>query len=339
MTLLVQSQVSLKPYNSFGVDVQAQYFAEAVNEQDVREAISYAAARNVPLWVIGGGSNLLLTRDVDALVLRMNSRGLRLLSDDGERVVVEAEAGEVWHSFVLWTLEQGFSGLENLSLIPGTVGAAPMQNIGAYGVEIKDVFAGLTALDRESGEVRDFDLADCAFAYRDSLFKQKSGRWVILRVRFNLRRTAALTLHYGLVQQHLLDQGITEPSPLDVSRAVCSIRSEKLPDPAVLGNAGSFFKNPLVSAETAAELKRAYPQLVAYPQADGQVKLAAGWLIEQAGWKGFREGDAGVHKLQALVLVNYGCATGTELLNLARKIQADIASRFGVELEIEPNLY
>lgn len=339
MTLQVQSQISLRPYNSFGVDVRARFFADAHNESDVREALAYAAVEQVPLWVIGGGSNLLLTRDVDALVVRMTSRGLRVLSDDGENVVVEAEAGEVWHPFVLWTLEQGLSGLENLSLIPGTVGAAPMQNIGAYGVEIKDVFAGLTALNRESGELKDFSLDECAFAYRDSLFKQQAGRWVILRVRFKLHRSVSLALHYGPLQQRLQEQGVSEPTALDVSRAVCSIRSEKLPDPAVLGNAGSFFKNPLVSAELAAELKQAYPGLVAYPQPDGQVKLAAGWLIEQAGWKGFRDGDAGVHKLQALVLVNYGSASGAQLLALAQRIQADIAKHFRVQLEIEPNLY
>jgi UDP-N-acetylmuramate dehydrogenase len=265
--------------------------------------------------------------------------GRRVLSDDGETVVVEAEAGEPWHPFVLWTLEQGLGGLENLSLIPGTVGAAPMQNIGAYGVEIKDAFAGLTALDRQSGELRDFSLADCAFGYRDSLFKRQAGRWLILRVRFRLRRHAELRLDYGPLRQQLAAQGCVAPTPQEVSRAVCAIRSEKLPDPAVLGNAGSFFKNPLVSAEQAARLREQYPGLVAYPADEGVVKLAAGWLIEQAGWKGFRDGDAGVHDKQALVLVNHGQATGGELLALARRIQADIAERFDVELEIEPNVW
>ena len=272
MSLQVQAQVSLQAFNTFGVDVRAQLFAEAHNDDDVREALAYAASHDVPLLVIGGGSNLLLTADIPALVLRMVTRGIRLLSDDGNRVVIEAEAGEPWHPFVQYTLAQGLAGLENLSLIPGTVGAAPMQNIGAYGVEIKDVFAGLTALDRESGELRDFSLEDCNFGYRDSLFKQQPGRWLILRVRFTLDRAAHL-------------------------------------------------------------------HLVSYPQADGQMKLAAGWLIERAGWKGFRDGDAGVHKLQALVLVNYGTATGLQLLDLAQRIQKDIAERFHVELEMEPNRY
>ncbi|WP_248796991.1 UDP-N-acetylmuramate dehydrogenase [Pseudomonas sp. MWU13-2105] len=339
MTLQVQAGVSLKPYNSFGVDVRAQWFAEAHSDADVREALAYAARHRLPLLVIGGGSNLLLTADIQALVLRMGTRGVRLLEDDGVNVVIEAEAGEPWHPFVLSTLAQGWSGLENLSLIPGTVGAAPMQNIGAYGVEIKDVFAGLTALDRETGELREFSLQECRFGYRDSLFKHAAGRWLILRVRFALSRVEHLHLGYGPVATRLAEQGVSQPTALDVSRAICSIRSEKLPDPAVLGNAGSFFKNPLVSAALAAELKSLHPGLVSYPQADGQVKLAAGWLIEAAGWKGFRDQDAGVHRLQSLVLVNYGAASGLQLLALARRIQADILQRFSVELEMEPNLY
>lgn len=339
MTVQWQEQVSLKPYNTFGIDVKARYFSQAHDDQEVRQALSQAQQRGLPVLVIGGGSNLLLTRDIDALVLHMASRGRRVLSDDGERVVIEAEAGEPWHPFVQWSLAQGYSGLENLSLIPGTVGAAPMQNVGAYGVEIKDVFAGLTALDRETGELRDFGLAECAFGYRDSLFKRSPGRWLILRVRFALNRTLQAHLDYGPVRQRLAEQGVAEPTAQAISEAICSIRREKLPDPAELGNAGSFFKNPVVSAEQVERIRAQYPGVVAYPQADGQVKLAAGWLIEQAGWKGHREGDAGVHRLQSLVLVNYGQASGAQMHALARQIQADILERFGVELEMEPNLY
>lgn len=338
MSLLLQESVSLKPFNTFGVDVRARLFVEAHSDDEVRAVLVEAQQRGLPLLPVGGGSNLLLTTDVEALVLRMASRGLRILEDDGERVLVEAEAGEPWHPFVLWSLEQGLVGLENLSLIPGTVGAAPMQNIGAYGVEIKDVFAGLTALDRQTGELREFELDDCAFAYRDSLFKQQAGRWLILRVRFVLSRNAALHLDYGPVRQRLLAEGIEAPSAADVSRAICAIRSEKLPDPAVLGNAGSFFKNPVVSVELAERIRAEHADMVSYPAAGGQVKLAAGWLIERAGWKGFREGDAGVHRLQALVLVNYGQASGAQLLALAQRIQTDIQARFGVHLEIEPNV-
>ena len=335
----VQSDVSLKAFNTFGVEVKARFFAQAHDDNDVGEALAYCAEHHLPLMVMGGGSNLLLTGDVDALVLHMASRGIQVVEDTGEQVIVEAQAGEPWHPFVLSCLEMGLYGLENLSLIPGTVGAAPMQNIGAYGVEIKDVFHSLTALDRETGQMREFSLQDCAFGYRDSVFKRQPTRWLILRVRFVLHRDARLHLEYGPVRQRLAEQGIAEPTPRDVSTAICAIRSEKLPDPAVLGNAGSFFKNPLVSAELARQLRQEYPALVGYPQADGQVKLAAGWLIEQAGWKGFRDGDAGVHRLQSLVLVNYGQASGLQLLALAQRIQADIASRFGVELEMEPNLY
>ena len=339
MTLQLQERISLKPYNTFGVEVAARWFAQAHDDIEVREGIAAAAQKGLPLLVIGGGSNLLLTRDVEALALRMASRGVRVLSDDGERVVVEAEAGEVWDGVVRWTLSQGFAGLENLSLIPGTVGAAPMQNIGAYGVELKDVFAGLTALDRQTGELREFDLEDCAFAYRESRFKREPGRWLILRVRFALSRVAKLHLDYGPVRQRLDEEGVTAPTAADVSRVICAIRREKLPDPAVLGNAGSFFKNPVVSADQAVALRQRYSDLVAYPQGDGQSKLAAGWLIDKAGWKGFREGAAGVHAQQALVLVNYGGATGSQLHDLALRIRTDIQQRFGVELEMEPNLY
>ncbi|SDC57259.1 UDP-N-acetylmuramate dehydrogenase [Pseudomonas guariconensis] len=334
-----QQRVSLKPYNTFGIDVKARYFTQAHDDAQVRQALAEAIERQVRVLVIGGGSNLLLTGDIDALVLHMASRGRRVLQDDGDRVVVEAEAGEPWHPFVQWSLTQGFCGLENLSLIPGTVGAAPMQNVGAYGVEIKDVFAGLTALDRETGELRDFALEECAFAYRDSLFKRNPGRWLILRVRFALSRTLHAHLDYGPVRQRLLEQGVHAPTAMAISEAICSIRREKLPDPAELGNAGSFFKNPVVTAALAEQIRERFPGVVAYPQADGQVKLAAGWLIEQAGWKGYRDGDAGVHRLQSLVLVNYGRASGAQVHDLARRIQADIYERFGVELEMEPNLY
>ncbi|BBR53101.1 MULTISPECIES: UDP-N-acetylmuramate dehydrogenase [Pseudomonas] len=334
-----QERVSLKPYNTFGIDVKARYFTQAHDDAQVRQALAEAIERQVRVLVIGGGSNLLLTGDIDALVLHMASRGRRVLQDDGDRVVVEAEAGEPWHPFVQWSLTQGFCGLENLSLIPGTVGAAPMQNVGAYGVEIKDVFAGLTALDRETGELRDFALEECAFAYRDSLFKRNPGRWLILRVRFALSRTLHAHLDYGPVRQRLLEQGVHAPTAMAISEAICSIRREKLPDPAELGNAGSFFKNPVVTAALAEQIRERFPGVVAYPQADGQVKLAAGWLIEQAGWKGYRDGDAGVHRLQSLVLVNYGRASGAQVHDLARRIQADIYERFGVELEMEPNLY
>ncbi|MGK9064434.1 UDP-N-acetylmuramate dehydrogenase [Stutzerimonas chloritidismutans] len=338
MSLSIETDRSLQPFNTFGIDASAARYAEARSDADVRDAIAEARELSLPLRVIGGGSNLVLTGDVDAMVLRMASRGIRILSDDGDQVVVEAEAGEPWHPFVGHCLALGLGGLENLSLIPGTVGASPIQNVGAYGVEIKDVFAGLTAMDRQTSELRDFELSDCEFDYRDSIFKREPDRYIILRVRFTLRRTPVLRLDYGPLRLRLQQEGIETPTPSDVGRAVCAVRSAKLPDPAVLGNAGSFFKNPVVSQAVAETLRERFPDLVAYPQPNRQLKLAAGWLIERAGWKGFRDGAVGVHEHQALVLVNYGGAEGMEVLQLARRIQADISERFGVQLEIEPNV-
>jgi UDP-N-acetylmuramate dehydrogenase len=340
MSLDIRTNASLKPFNTFGIEAKAAFFVSVQGDAELTEALAWAKSRDLRVLVIGGGSNLLLTADlIDVLVVRMASRGVRVLEEAGAEVLLEAEAGEPWHPFVLHTLELGLSGLENLSLIPGTVGAAPMQNIGAYGVEIKDVFAGLSALDRHTLQVRDFSIADCAFGYRDSVFKQQPERWVILRVRFALSRSAKVHLDYGPVRQRLAEQGILDPRPKDVSAAICSIRREKLPDPAELGNAGSFFKNPVVPTAVLESIRREHPDVVAYPQADGLYKLAAGWLIERAGWKGYREGDAGVHRLQSLVLVNHGGASGKQLHALAQRIQGDIQSRFGVALEMEPNLY
>lgn len=338
MTLRIERDHSLKALNSFGLEQRARFYAEAHDDADVAAAAAFAVAEGLALMPLGGGSNLLLTRDIDALVLRLANRGRRILRADCGGVIVEAEAGEPWHPFVLWTLDRGLVGLENLSLIPGTVGAAPIQNIGAYGVEIRDVFEGLTAYDLRHRRICEMSLSDCAFDYRDSLFKRQAGRYVILRVRFRLAHDAKLHLDYGPIRQRLAELGVTQPTAVDVSRAVCTIRSEKLPDPRELGNAGSFFKNPVVSTEQLERLRRQFPDVVAYPQGDDRAKLAAGWLIDRAGWKGFREGDAGVHRAQALVLVNYGHATGKEILALAQRIQADVYRRFAVELEIEPNV-
>jgi UDP-N-acetylmuramate dehydrogenase len=338
MTLQIREGISLKPYNTFGVDAHAAHFVEVTSDQQLVAALAYAEHQKLEVSLLGGGSNVLLLGDLAGLLIRMAGRGKRVLSTQGSRVMVEAEAGEPWHPFVCWTLQQGLVGMENLSLIPGTVGAAPVQNIGAYGVELKDVFAGLTAYDRQTGLYQAFAPDDCGFGYRDSVFKQQPGRWFILRVRFWLDHQAPLHLEYGPVRQQLAKMGVEHPRAQDVSAAICAIRGEKLPDPALLPNAGSFFKNPVVPLAQAAALAEQFPGLVAYPQAAGQAKLAAGWLIDQAGWKGYRRGDIGVHKDQALVLVNHGAASGAQILALARDIQADIHARFGVVLEIEPNL-
>lgn len=338
MSLVVGEGTSLQPFNTFGVAARAEHFTQVHDDDELRQALALAAREGWPVQIMGGGSNLLLTADVPGLVVRMASQGKRIVQVTDGQAVVEAEAGEAWHPFVRWSLAQGLMGLENLSLIPGTVGAAPMQNVGAYGIEVKDVFSGLTALDRHTGETRELTAQDCAFGYRDSRFKREAGRWVILRVRFALAYHAPLHLDYGPVRQRLAAEGIEHPTAIQVSEAICAIRREKLPDPAHLGNAGSFFKNPLVPHALVSALRQHYPDLVSYPAGEGMAKLAAGWLIDKAGWRGVRDGPVGVHAHQALVLVNHGGATGQQVLALARRIQADILTRFGVSLEIEPNL-
>jgi len=336
---LIREQVSLSAYNSFGLKTTARFFASVSNEQEIRTALAFAHKQKLPVRILGGGSNLLLTGDIEALVLHIQSRGLRVINHDGEQVLIEAEAGEPWHKFVLWTLSQGAYGLENLSLIPGNVGAAPIQNIGAYGVELRDYCHSLDALNLTSGQVQSFSAKECRFAYRDSLFKQQPGHWLILRVRFALSHKPQLQLNYGDIRARLATLTIENPTPEDISRAICAIRQEKLPNPAELGNAGSFFKNPIISAEQAEQLKQKHPKLITWPQPDDGVKLAAAWLIEQAGWKGFRENNIGVHQRQALVLVNYGGASGSKLLQLAHRIQRDIKDKFNVTLEIEPTIW
>lgn len=338
MTLLIERNADLRPLNTFGVAASAECLVRVAREQDLIMAVEYALEQGLELTLLGGGSNVLLTRDVPGLTVLVQNRGIRVLEDDGDVAVIEAAAGEPWHPLVQHTLELGLRGLENLSLIPGTVGAAPIQNIGAYGVELRDVFAGLTAYDRKYGAVRDLAQEDCAFGYRDSLFKQEPDRWVVLRVRMRLSRTAPLNLDYGAIRQRLAQAGIREPAAQDVASAVCAIRMEKLPNPAVIGNAGSFFKNPVVDAAQAEAIRADHPDLVVFAQPDGRAKLAAGWLIDSAGWKGHREGDAGVHSEQALVLVNHGRARGADILSLAARIREDIVTRFGIELEAEPRV-
>ena len=322
--------------NTLGLPARARFLARVDSEADLRAVLTSVTARNLPVNILGGGSNIVFAGDVPGLMVRMAIPGLRVLADDGEGVIVEAGAGEVWHDFTERTLAMGLGGLENLSLIPGTVGAAPVQNIGAYGVEIKDVMHSLTAFDRETGRFVEFATADCAFAYRDSRFKSgQPGRHVITRVRFRLSRRPALRMDYGDIRQALAERGVRHPTAADVARAVIAIRRSKLPDPARLGNAGSFFKNPVVPAAQAETLKAAHPNLVAYAQPEG-CKLAAGWLIEQAGWKGLQRGAVGVHDRQALVLVHRGGGSGAELLKLAADIRASVLEKFGVALEQEP---
>ena len=338
MSVTIQEQVSLRQYNTLAVDVQARYFAAVQSLAQLQAALAWAEEHSIAVLLLGGGSNLVLANDLDMLVIHLQLRGIKLLSEDAECARIEVQAGENWHAFVQWSLAQGFSGLENLSLIPGNIGAAPVQNIGAYGVELKDHLESVLVYERETQQTQRLTAQQCQFAYRDSLFKREPGRRVILSVIFKLPKQATLHLDYGDLRGYLAEQHIVQPTPQDVSRAVCEVRAAKLPDPGQLANTGSFFKNPVVSAEHAQQLKQTYPNIISFAQDDGQVKLAAGWLIDQAGWKGLRQGDAGVHAKQALVLVNYGAATGQQILELAAQIQADIQQRYAVELEIEPNI-
>lgn len=335
MTITFQQHVSLQPFNTFGIAASARRYTEL---QQLSQLPALLTELDGPVLWLGGGSNLLLRDDYPGTVVRILLKGIRLLADDGDSVVIEAAAGENWHDFVCHTLQQGWCGLENLSLIPGTVGASPIQNIGAYGVEVKDCITEVVCADlQHGGAAVTLANADCRFAYRDSVFKQHAGRYLVTAVRFRLSRHAHSKTGYGDIAQQLQAMGISgTPTAQEVSRAVIAIRQSKLPDPAQLGNAGSFFKNPIVDSEQAATLLARFPALPHYPAGEGKVKLAAGWLIDQAGLKGYRDGDAGVHAKQALVLVNYGQASGRQIAALAAKVQATVLARYGVALEAEP---
>ena len=334
-SLPLQFDVSLRARNTFGVEARANAYLPVSSVAMLRTVRDDAGLAAMPRFVLGGGSNLLLTRDLDALVLHMVNRGIAVIGEDPDHVFVCAQAGESWHALVQWTLAQGLGGLENLSLIPGSVGAASIQNIGAYGGELADCFHALQAFDFDSGQVLTLTREACTFAYRDSIFKQElRDRVAIINITVALPKRWQANLRYVELADALAP--ISNPSAIDISEAVMAIRRRKLPDPAVIGNAGSFFKNPVVSAAQRDALLLAYPQLVSYEQANGSVKLAAGWLIDHCGWKGRSLGAAGVHDRQALVLVNRGGATGEEMVQLAERIQTDVALRFGVNLEIEP---
>jgi UDP-N-acetylmuramate dehydrogenase len=337
MTISFLENAPLASLNSFGVMASAARLVNLDDSADVLEAIDASAAHG-PRLILGGGTNLLFTADFEGTILRIRTTGRRILDERADRVLVEAEAGEPWDPFVQWTLAQGLCGLENLSLIPGSVGASPIQNIGAYGVEMRESFAGLTAIDLSSGATREFAPQECGLDYRDSLFRHPDGlRWLVVRVRFRLSREPQLRLDYGDLRAELDRAGHDMPTPSDVASAVSAIRRRKLPDPAVLGNAGSFFKNPVVAKAQAQALCARYPGLACWPVHDG-VKLSAAWMIERCGWKGARDGDAGVHAEHALVLVNHGHASGAQLLALAMRIRASVMDRFGVLLEPEPRI-
>lgn len=339
--LNVQSHVSLKPYNTFRIDADARYLVEINHTDDIDTLLRVTDFVGIPKLILGGGSNVLLCHDFDGLVLKMNIQGIDVIREDDDHVYLTVGAGINWHELVVFCVKQKFAGMENLALIPGTVGAAPMQNIGAYGVELEQVFDSLTAVHLLTGEKRTFSHTDCQFGYRESIFKRDlKGQFIITSVTFRLDKRPTFHTRYGAIQETLTDMGVSHDalSIKAISEAVIHIRRSKLPDPAQIGNAGSFFKNPEVPKVQFDALKAQFDTLPGYPIGDDVVKIPAGWLIEQAGWKGYRAGDVGVHTKQALVLVNYGDATGQELLTLAGQIQDSVQEKFGVTITPEVNV-
>ena len=326
----------LSSYNTFGIQARTRYFAKI---SSVAELTNLSVDHKLPLMILGGGSNTLFTRDFDGYILRNEIKGIEKTSEDEDHVYLRVGAGENWHGFVEYSISQGYAGIENLALIPGFTGASPMQNIGAYGVEIRDVFHRLDAFHLHDGELVSFAAKDCEFGYRESVFKRKfKGLFAISHVEFRLNKKPVFNTRYGAIEQELEKMQVKEPSIRAIADAVINIRRSKLPDPAVIGNAGSFFKNPEIPLEKFEVLKSKFPGIIGYPVDNNRIKLAAGWLIEHAGWKGYREGNAGVHDKQALVLVNYGGAKGSDIYALSSKIIDSIRDRYNVELEREVNI-
>lgn len=337
---MIQENVSLKNYNTFGVDVNAQFFAEITNLQELQQVLDFARTASLELLFLGGGSNVLLTCDFAGLVIQLNLKGISVAEETEGHVLVTAQAGENWHQFVQFCLSHQYGGLENLSLIPGNVGTSPMQNIGAYGTEIKDCFVHCLVLNLETGNTKVFNHEQCRFGYRDSIFKQEGkGKYVILEVTFRLTtKNHRIRGEYGAIQSELTNAGIVNPTIQDVSRAVIAIRRSKLPDPEIIGNAGSFFKNPSIPAAQYDTLKQTFPQIPGYPGGN-LVKVPAGWLIEQCGWKGKQSGNVATHELQALVIVNKtGKATGQEIYDFSERIIESVQEKFGITLEREVNI-
>jgi UDP-N-acetylmuramate dehydrogenase len=338
MSTLIQEQVSLKRFNTFGIDVSAALFANIQTEEELKELLQNSDAKNIPMLVLGGGSNILFTQNFEGLLIKVSIPGIQVV-EKGDDVFLTAGAGVVWNDLVVFAVERGYAGLENLSLIPGTVGASPVQNIGAYGVELKDVFSSCTALSIQDGGSRTFSFEDCAFGYRDSVFKRAlKEKYIITSVTFKLSKSAKLNVQYGAIQAELAKRNILEPTIADISRIVSEIRQSKLPDPSTIGNAGSFFKNPVVDADVFQKLKIEHPDVVSFPAGENQFKLAAGWLIEQCGFKGIVAGQTGTWKNQALVLVNHGSATGAEVYNFSERIIMTVKETFGIMLEREVNV-
>lgn len=335
----IQNNISLKEYNTFGIEVLAKYFVEINSAEELKQLINMPLFNSGRRLVLGGGSNLLLTDNFDGLVIKISIPGIEITDEDKENVVIRAGAGVIWHELVLFCVERNYGGIENMSLIPGTVGAAPIQNIGAYGQELKDVFLSLEGIYIDSGETAAFSSDGCLFGYRESIFKTElKDKFIITSLTIHLSKFPKLNIGYGTVKKKLEKLNKENITIKDVSAVITAIRKSKLPDPAEIGNAGSFFKNPEISIEQFEQLKEKFPGIIAFDSAEGKKKIAAGWMIEQCGWKGKRIGNTGAHKDQALVLVNYGGASGKEILILAEKIKKSVYDKFGVELREEINI-
>lgn len=334
----ILSQFSLKNHNTFGIEAKAKQFVAVHTITELKKVLE--ENKNQKKFILGGGSNMLLTKDIDALVIHIDLKGKKIIKENDDYVWVESQAGETWHDFVLWTIEQDFGGLENMSLIPGNVGTTPVQNIGAYGTEIKDTFVSCDAMNIETQQIRTFSHAECNFGYRESIFKHEvKDQYIITSVTYKLtKRNHKINTSYGDITAELAKNNITNPTLKDVSNAVIAIRQSKLPDPKELGNSGSFFKNPILLKSDFEKIHQKFPEMKYYDVSETEVKVPAGWLIEQAGFKGKRFGDAGIHKNQALVLVNYGNATGQEILAISNEIQKTVFEKFGIHIEAEVNV-
>lgn len=337
--MIITENVSLKPYNTFGIEANARVFAEMQSLQDIQIFCNSQQYRDCQKLILGGGSNILFTQEYDGIIVKINTKGIIKIKETKDHVYLNVNAGEVWDDFVNYCLLNNFGGLENLVLIPGNVGSCPIQNIGAYGAEVEDCIEFVEVLDMHTLQMWELNNSECRFGYRDSIFKHElKGKVIVLSVTFKLTKEPTLHLEYGDIQAELDAMGIKNPTIQSVAQAIANIRLCKLPDPKEIGNAGSFFKNPFVSKSDFNTLKSDFPGIPLHAQTDGTFKVPAGWLIEQYGWKGHREGDAGVYKNQALVLVNYGNATGKDILNLANKIQKSVMEKFGLQLEMEVNV-
>ena len=330
--------ISLKPFNTFGINAIAKHFTTFSSLDELREILINENFKNLPKFVLGGGSNILFCKDYNGLVLKNDIKGIEVIAEDDNHVYIKSGAGDEWHKLVLFCVDKNYGGIENMSLIPGSIGAGPIQNIGAYGTELKDILVEVEALETNTGKLRMFSNEECKFGYRSSIFKMEKGKYIITATIIRLNKNPVFNTRYGAIEDELMRMGVTEMNVKAVSDAVIHIRQSKLPDPSESGNAGSFFKNPEITKEHFDKLKEAFPHIIAFDTHDGKKKLAAGWLIEQCNWKGKRVGNAGVYRNQALVLINYGDATGEEILNLSKAIQQSVMDKFGVVLETEVNI-